>query len=122
MPAVTITRAGSPAAIVPDLVMTFESGDQSGNIIHPIAGRPNPDVTLSEASLSVGTLRQFYLTYAAAEAARQFQRAAAAFTITAPDMPWLPSYFVVDGVIRRAQQDQNRQRWMLEVPFQEIAP
>lgn len=118
----TITRAGSTTAIVPDLVMPFEGDDQAGTVVHPIAGRAYPDVTLAEASAGTGTLRLFFLTYGDAEAARQFHRAAAAFTLTAPDMPWLPHYYVVIDRIGRAQQTENRKRWMITVPYQEVAP
>lgn len=118
----TITRPGATTAVTPDLVMPFEASDEAGTVVHPIAGRGNPDVTLAEASLSAGKLRLFFLTHEAAEAARQYHRAAAAFTLTAPDMPWLPAYYVVNGAIGRAQQERNTLRWVIEVPFQEVQP
>jgi len=118
----TITRPGATTAVTPDLVMTFEASDETGTVVHPIAGRANPDVTLAEAALSTGTLRLFFLTHDDAEAAREYHRAPAAFTLTAPDMPWLPNHYVVNGPISRAQQEQNTLRWIVEVPFQEVSP
>lgn len=118
----TITRAGSATVITPDLVFPYESSDESGTVLHPIAGRGNPDVSLAEAALPAGVLRLFFLTYEAADAARLFHRAPSAFSLSAPEMPWLPTYYVVIDRIGRAQQETNRARWIIDVPFQEVTP
>lgn len=118
----TITRAGATAAITPDLVLPFEATDETGTVVHPIAGSPYPDVTLAEAAAATGTLRLFFLTHDDAEAARQYHRAPAAFTLSSSDMPWLPQYYVVNGPIRRAQQERQTRRWIVEIPFQEVRP
>jgi hypothetical protein len=119
--ATVISRSTDAATVTPALVMPFEGEDEAGTVVHRIPGREFPDVTLAPALGSGGTLRLFFLTFADAEAARGFHRAAATFTI-ASDQEWLPAAYVPQGRIRRAQQAENLRRWVLEVPYEEIAP
>lgn len=116
----TITRSNDAASIVPELVLNeWESGDEPRTVIHEVLGREMPDVTLRPASSRGGTLRLLFADAAAAEAGRQFHRAAAVFT-TISTLPWVPAAYVPAGPIRTTQQAGSR--WLIEVPFREVAP
>lgn len=117
----TITRSTDASSIVPTLVLGgWESADEPQSLVHRILGREDPDVTLRPASARTGTLRMLFWDSESAEAARAFHRAAATFR-TVTDMHWLPAAYVPNGPIRPAQQETNQERWILDVPFQEIA-
>jgi hypothetical protein len=115
-----ISRSTDAVTFTPDLVFPFEAEDEPGTVVQPILGSDRVDITLRPATASAGTIRMLFLTFADAEAARLMMRAAAVFLI-ASDLPWLPSGFVPAGSIRRAQQDPQLQRWILDVPYREVS-
>jgi hypothetical protein len=116
----TITRSTDGTLIVPALVLNaWQSDDAPQTIIHPILGLEYPDVTLRPAAARTGTMRLLFLDAAAADAARQFHRAPATFT-TVSSLAWVPTKYVPNGPIRAVQQD-GEARWVLEVPYQELA-
>ncbi|OJU42016.1 MAG: hypothetical protein BGN97_04480 [Microbacterium sp. 69-10] len=116
----TITRSTDAASIIPELVLNgWDSTDEPRTIVHEILGRETPDVTLRPAAPRSGTLRLLFPDAASAEVARKFHRAAAVFT-TVSTLAWVPAAYVPAGGIRTAQQEGRR--WVLEVPFQEVAP
>lgn len=115
----TITRSTDDATIAPELVLDqFESSDELGTIVHEILGRETPDITLRPAAPRSGTLRLLFTDAASAEAARKFHRAPAVFS-AASTLSWVPAAYVPSGAIRTAQQSTGR--WLLEVPFVEVA-
>lgn len=116
----TFSRSTDAATFTPDLVMPFEAEDEPGTIVHPILGSDLVDITLRPAQPSIGTMRLFFLTFANADAARVFLRAAAVFAISS-DLAWLPDAFVPAGPIRRVQQDPTVSRWILDVPYREVS-
>lgn len=120
--ATTITRSTDGTVVTPTLVLgEWASEDEPGTLVHPVLGREYPDVTLRPAQASTGTMRLFFMDFAAADAARRFHRAPAVFRAVT-DIPWLPAAYVPNGPLRRAQQSENMLRWVLEVPFQEVEP
>lgn len=119
--ATTIMRSTDGQQVKPELVLNgWQSDDEPQSRIHTVLGREWPDITLRPAAARTGTIRLLFPTAADAEAARVFHRAAAVFTTTS-DLPWMPAAYVPNGAIRQAQQEQSA-RWVLEVPFQEVAP
>lgn len=115
----TIGRTTDATTITPALVLGgWESADEPQTIVHPILGSENVAVTLRPAAPRTGQLRLLFMDSASADAARVFHRAAAVFTAVS-DLPWVPSAYVPNGPIRPAQQE-NRERWILEVPYQEL--
>lgn len=116
----TISRSSDATTVTPELVLDeWASDNEPQTRIHTILGRSDVDLTLRPARARTGTLRLLFWDAASAEAARQFHCAAATFT-TANTLPWVPAAYVPNGSIHPAQQ-QNRSRWILEVPFQEIS-
>lgn len=117
----TISRSTDAETVTPELVLNaWESQDEPGTIVHPILGSEWPDVTLRPAQARTGTLRLLFATSADAESARVFHRAPAVF-LTASTLAWVPAAYVPAGPIHPIQQE-TRTRWILEVPFQEVAP
>ncbi|WP_136024798.1 hypothetical protein [Microbacterium sp. K27] len=118
----TITRSTDAQSITPDLVLNeWITENETQTKVHHILGRPDVDVTLRPASDATGTMQLFFLTHAAAEAARAFHTAAAAFAITGTDVR-LPARYVPQGGIRKAQQQPQDKRWVVEIRFQELRP
>jgi len=117
----TFARSIDAVTVTPALVMPFEAEDEAQTIVHPVSNAEYPDATLRPATASAGVIRLFFLTFDDVEAARLFFRPASTFTTTAGPS-WLPARFVPQGRIRRTQDPDRPGRWMLEVPYQELAP
>lgn len=116
-----ISRSIDATVVEPRMVLDpWESENEPGTKVHSILGRPDVDVTLAPARDRTGTLRLLFWDAVSAEAARKFHTAAATFS-AASDLPWVPARYVPNGTIALRQQP-NRNRWVLEVPFQELAP
>lgn len=115
----TITRSIDGQTVTPALVLTeWSTENEAQTIVHHILGRPDVDVTLRPAHDATGTMRLFFLSHAAADAAVQFHLAAATFSITTTDAR-LPARYVPQGGIRKAQQTLAS-RWVVEITFQEL--
>ena len=118
----SITYPGASAPIVPDIVDGYEAGRESGTVVHPIAGRESPDATLAPARLRAGVLRLVFGDEVAAKAAVDAHALPVAFTFTSTDAPTVGMYYVVIDDVRPALDDATRDAWVVEVPFQEVAP
>lgn len=119
-----ITWAGATTPIVPLVIDGYDSSRQSGTVVHPIAGRADPDVTLAPAGLRTGTLRLVFADETDAKTAEDEHAEARAFTLSDDDRATVAMYYVVDagGDITRSLDDTTRDAWVVEVPFQEISP
>ena len=121
-----ITYAGATTAITPYDVTRYESTRHPGNIVHPIAGRSYPDVTLSAASGRTGTLWLVFESASAAKAAEDAHALPVAFTLVDSESPTLDMFYIVHGgdLARRFEtaMEDGRALWMVGVPYQEIQP
>jgi hypothetical protein len=104
----------------PALVLGWESRQESRNIVHPIVGISNPDVTLRPANLRTGTLHLFYMDEASAESIRAAHTAGVVFSLSSDDVDSIDMSYVVDGEIGTRLDDQTRIRWIVDVDFQEV--
>lgn len=116
----TIITSGA-TVLTPELILLFEDESEAGTLVHPKLGTSNPDVTLRRAAAPTGKLRLLFLTAEEAQSARDAHMAAAVFTIVTDEVTWLPSSYVPNGSIRRVQQNDDRDRWVLEVDYQEVS-
>lgn len=114
------TISNGTKTITPDLILGYETAQESRNIIHKIIGRPDPDVTLQPAALRNGQLSMFFLTGAAAVACQALHAGAAVFTLTAPELPSIAMRYVVDGTISPALVEPTTGRWTVSVDYQEV--
>lgn len=116
------TISSGASSFTPELVLGWNANQTSGNILHTIIGRTDPDVTLKAATLRSGTLEFLFLTSTAATAARAILEAGAAFSITA-DETWLTGFdFVLSGNLSSVLEDVTRNLWTISADFQEIIP
>jgi hypothetical protein len=107
--------------ISPDLILSWESSQESRNIVHTIIGRSNPDVTLKPANLRTGTLELFFTTPEDAFECAALHADAATFLITS-DQSWIDGMiYVVTDSIGQILEDTTREYWQVNVPYQEIA-
>lgn len=106
----------------PHLVLGYELNFESRNIIHNVLDRSDPEVTLHEPLSRSGTLELFYLTEATALAAVNMHRQRDRFVFTDSDRPALNMTYVVDeGTITVTLDDETRVRWVVSIPYREVA-
>lgn len=117
-----ITYTGG--SITPDMVLSFQSSREAGNIVHPILGRANPDVTFRPAMLRTGTLQLgFYASTAEADslAAEEAHALGVVFTLASTDRSSIEmSYVVSGGVVRSLVVPSGQGAWTLDIDFQEV--
>ena len=117
------TLSNGPTVITPHLVLGWDSARESRTHVHPVLGRPDPEVTVRPAALRAGTLRLFFLTYAEAAAAEAAHAEAGVWDLDAtPDTPGLVGRYVVAGPLALRTDGEAHARWLLEVGFQEVGP
>lgn len=116
--AVTITRGAS--SVSPRLVLGYQSERTAGNLIHPIIGRADPDVTLAAAGLRTGTLELLCLTLADALAVEDLHAGEGVCELEDTDAPGLGMYYVAAGKIELELDDETRAVWIVRVEYQEV--
>lgn len=116
----TTTITTGSTTITPVLVLGWQTSQESRNIIHAIIGRSDPEVTLQPANLRTGTLQLFFTTEAAAEEARVLHSGAAVFYLDSDEITSANMYYVVNGSISAALEDDTRLYWTVSVDYQEI--
>lgn len=117
----TITHAGG--AFTPTQVDGYEPSIQVRSIVHTILGRSDPDVTFRPSGMRTGTLSLVFAAQSDAWAAVAVLRVPQVLTLTDDDVAVVNMSFVVaPGDLRPTLDDATRTVWVLEVPFQEVAP
>lgn len=109
-----------PTTLHPTLVLGYRSIRTSGNQIHPILNREDPDVTFAPAGLRTGTLRFLCDTLADAAALEQLHTNAGTFSFEDDDAPGVAMYYVPAGDIEMELDPDTRQRWTVSIDFQEV--
>lgn len=104
--------------ISPDVIEEYEVVQTAGNIIHPILGRADPDVTFRPAGLRTGTLALSFALEADAEDARAAHATGTVFTLIAPDRPTLEMVYVLAGTLTVGRVAAGR--WIVTLEFQEV--
>lgn len=109
--------------ITPTQVLGYRSEREAGNIIHPILGRSNPDVTLRAAALRTGELEigfQGATAEADSLAAESIHATGGIFTVLSTERASVEMTYVVSGRVRRELDDESRDAWVVAVGFQEV--
>lgn len=115
----TITDGAT--TVTPTLVLGHEVSRRSRTVIHPILGRPDPDVTLREAALRRGTLRVLFPDAESAYVCFSMHAGLSVLTLTTPELPSASMSYVVDGDADLQLDEDTRERCVVEIPFQEVA-
>lgn len=105
--------------IHPDLVLGYRSTRQAGSTVHEILDG-SIAVSLRQAGLRAGKLALFFVTETDAAAAEQLHTVAARFTLTEPDRTTIGMQYAVVGEISRELDKDTRDRWVVEIGFQEV--
>lgn len=117
----TIEYVPDPASIlVPTLVLGYDSARPSRNVVHQLLSGSVAAV-LYPASTRRGTLRLFFEDDASATNADRQLAKSGTWSFADTDHPDENMLCVTSGDVRKYQTD-NRMRWTVEVPFQELTP
>ncbi len=108
--------------ITPDSIELFELDYASGNIIHPIAGSAETDVTFDPASLATGTMSLVFTDLSDFLDACLMHRTGQVFTLASSTRPDLDMSYVTAGRVTAAQDARTLAFWRLRIDFQEVAP
>ncbi len=118
---VTISRSSDASTIEVQIVLApYTAADEPQTIAHPILGSAQYDVTLRPARPGQGQMKLLLTTYADADAARKFHRAAATFTASSSDGSPVPAVYVPTA-IGVAQFNEDYDLYEVDVSFQELA-
>ncbi len=118
----TVLTSGG-VVLTPSMALEVTERNESQTKVHPIIGRPDPDVTLRPASTRTGTLKLGYFDASAeadSAAARVALTGAAVWTIVSDDRPTLQFSFIVDGSVSRTLDEETRDAWVVEVDYREV--
>jgi hypothetical protein len=117
----TITLEGTTTKVLPLLVDGYTSSRPIRHVVHEVLGNGTAEVTFRPSPRRAGTLRLLFATETAATDAETQLRKPSQFSLTDPDRPSILMVFVVVGTLVRQLDDESRELWVLEVPYQEIA-
>jgi hypothetical protein len=106
--------------LVPLVINGYESSRQSGNLVHPIMGRANPDITFRPAMLRTGTLRLVFLDETASKQAEDEHAIARVWQVITPDRLTVEMSYVTNGSIVRTLDDATRDAWIVSIDYQEV--
>lgn len=101
-------------------LMGYRSERATGNIVHPIIGRGNPDITFGPAGLRTGTLRMMCASKTDALTLSNLLAGTGTFVLTDTDSPQINMTFVPSGKLSTEVDSQGWKRWIVECDFQEV--
>lgn len=111
----------SAGTIVPDIIDGYRGSREVRTVTHTVLGNPSPDVTFRRAGLRSGRLSLVFGVEADARAAEEVLALPQRLTLVTDDRPTLAMMFVVaGGAIDVSLDDQTRDAWIVDVPFQEV--
>jgi hypothetical protein len=115
----TIITSGADT-LNPTMVLGYSSSRLAGNIIHPVLGREDPDVTMRPAGLRTGTLELLFTGETDGKEAEDLHSTTAVFTLTSTDRPSINMSYVAAGRIGRELDPDTRDVWVVRIEFQEV--
>lgn len=108
--------------LTPQLVLGWQSTQNARTVVHPVIGRPDPDVTLRPHTPRTGQLRMLTLNEADAHALAALHTQGLVLTLTDTDLPALGMSYVASGPVTVALDDATRRRWVVTVDYTEVTP
>lgn len=118
----TVITSGA-LTIAPQIFLNVTSDQSSGNIVHPILGRSNPDVTLRPATLRTGVIEMGFSgpnSETDSALARTILAGGGVFALSSTDRASVSMSFVTSGRINRELEDTSRNAWVVRVDYQEV--
>lgn len=119
--AFSITAPSTAVTTIP-LVQGYDVARESGNLVHEILGRTDPDITLKPLKLRSGTLTLFMGSNMAdaTDLVEQLEELGVQF-LQSTEAPLADMYFVLSGSVKLAHDDDT-QTFSVTVDFQEVLP
>jgi len=119
----TITGYPGATTTTPELILDWETTQETRNVFHPILFSRSPAVTIRDTSLRAGTLNLFYTTEAAAISCRELHSTKTYFSLTSTEIDEANiEKYVVAGAITAVLEDTTRKLWTISVEYQEVYP
>jgi hypothetical protein len=120
----TTTITDGVTSTQPLLVLTASHERAGGTIVHDVLDRPeDPDVTLRAPGTRQGTLELFYDDQADALAADALHAAAVVLALADTADPSKDMNYVVPrGATLGLRREIPHARWIVTVPYREVAP
>lgn len=106
-------------SVYPELVTGYDSRRESGNLLHMVIGRADPDVTLKAAGLRQGTLEVWCSGHATALAVEALHAQVGVLHLTDDDAPGLGMDYVVAGPVE-VRPEIGTTRWLVRVAYAEV--
>lgn len=116
----TTTITAGIYTITPDVVDGFSSVRRAGNIMHPVLGSDDVDVTYRPAKLRTGTLRLVFTDESDALEAELLHATGTVFVVASTDRDAVEMTYAVAGDITLDLDDETRDVWFLGIPYQEV--
>lgn len=118
----TITvQDGTGATTSPVLVLGYETARESRNIVHDTLDG-GIAVSMIPPRPRSGVLRLFYLDEATAAAALELHGRDAYFTLDSDERPSISMAYIIRDALELRLDEDTRERWTLDVGYQEIEP
>lgn len=114
----TITSQATASTAIP-LVMDYAADRASGNIVHRILGRPDPEITLKPLRMRTGTLTCFMGDITAAHDLVEQLKEIGWQRLESTEAAHTNMYFVVSGNIGITTSDET-QTFVVTIAFQEV--
>jgi hypothetical protein len=103
------------------MVLGYDWSRPSNNIVHPIIGSENPAITFRPAGPRRGTLSIFCLTEAEAVATVDLHAKPGSFDYIDTDVSSAAMTYVPVDDIRATLDAGTQKRWIVDVPYQQVA-
>jgi len=116
---VTTTITLGVQSVYPELVTGYDSRRESGNLLHTIIGRADPDVTLKAAGLRQGTLEVWCPSHSSVLEVEALHAQVGVLHLTDDDAPGVAMHYVVSGAID-VTPEFGTPRWLVRVAYAEV--
>jgi hypothetical protein len=116
----TTTITDGQVTVTPDLVLGWESSNDTRNVIHPIIGRSSPDFTIKPSNLRTGTMTLFFKDYAQSELCRDMHVNAAVFELYTSNFNEANMRYVVFQNVTMTLEETTLRYWTIAITYQEV--
>lgn len=117
----TTTINHGTASIAVDFLLGFTTERDHGNILHPVLGRGDVEVTFKVAGLRSGTFKFLCNTFEKASELEGEHAKVGVFTMLNDELP-APGVSMVYVPSGRLTVEREGSKWIVSVDFQEVLP
>lgn len=114
----TITKGAT--TVTPITLTGYEATQASGNILHPVLGRADMDVSFNPLGLRTGTLTFLFDTLTHALQARDLHASSGICVLADSDHASIGMRYVASGDVTLSLDDDSRSLWTVAIDFTEV--